>query len=757
MNMAQTQANPNQAGDAAAADVTVLLLDSPENEGVDFLQALQRMGMQFTSERVNDKDSLFAALKKRNWDILLVNDQVTDPGVTETLDYLRQIKKETGYLLLSSKAITIDFLTECYQQGIAAVVSGLHPDYSFEVFGRAAERSRRNFQLSQLNQEKFELAKHRDQLMSGTEEALAYLADGIHVYGNDAYMKMLGYTDPDDLIIMPFIDIVSTEMREKVKQLILDFQQAIRVNPDTEPMVMPELFVETVGEKEGIIDVTATFKPVTYDGEECIQVVFKDNSVRTEKEGGLGEGLGYPLFMSHLGNYIAEARETSALVGQVVHVRGNGFEHYIAGKGFGSLNGKMKALSSELKAGLGDDDFMIRFTENSFLILIKGDDAEDQQKIAAQKELLGKFEAALNKEIGLKDQEPLVTFTHDVTPVDASSESAEQLIKSFLMGAEPATDAEEIAAAPPADKVPEAAPASEPPASKPEAEQAAAEPAPADPEPAAAPETEPEPEAVAAPAADEPASQFNQSAINTAMNSGGLSIYYEPLISVTDIETEFYDLALYMNDGKDKLTREAVGSVMAQSPLAGKLDLWGLQQAVKVIVGLYSMGEEYRVVLPMHARSLVEKRLPDSVNKEISVMHEGMVVLDFDMRDITTDTVAHCNQLDSLREAGVWICVSGVDDFNVLQDILQHAKINLVRLKTDFVRKAVANEELMKKLGQAVDKLHGHRIRVFAGDIDNSDLLSACCKMKMDLVKGEYIQKTPLELTADALSQDVGL
>jgi len=54
----------------------------------------------------------------------------------------------------------------------------------------------------------------------------------------------------------------------------------------------------------------------------------------------------------------------------------------------------------------------------------------------------------------------------------------------------------------------------------------------------------------------------------------------------------------------------------------------------------------------------------------------------------------------------------------------------------------------MKKLGHAVDKLPGHRIRVFTGDIDSSDLLSACCKMKMDLVKGEYIQNTPLELTA---------
>jgi len=750
MKMAQPQANQPDAGDTADANVSVLLLDSPENEGVDFLQSLQRMGMKFTSERVNDKDSLFAALKKTHWDILLVNDQVKDPGVEETLKYLEQIKQETGYLLLSSVEITIDFLTGAYKQGISAVVSSLHPDYSFEVFARAAERSRRNFQLSQLNQEKFELAKHRDQLMSGTEEALAYLSDGIHVYGNDAYLKMLGYEDMDDLIIMPFIDIISTEMRDKVKQLIIDFQHSVRVNPDTEPMVMPELFVETVGEKEGIIDVTATFKPVTYDGEDCVQVVFKDNSARTEKEGGLGEGLGYPLLLSHLDNYIAEAKETNAMVGQVVHISGNGFEHYIAGKGFGSLNGKMKALSSELKNGLDSDDFMIRFTENSFLILIKGDEAEDKKKIEYQAQLLGKFEAALNKEIGLKDQEPLVTFSHDVSAVDASSESAEALIKTFLMGSEPKTDAEEIAVGP------EPAPAAESPKEEAPAAQDApsptsvtGEPEAAAPEPAETPQAqdvEPEPEPI-----------FSQAQINGALGSNDLRIFYEALISVADIETEFYDLAVYMNDGKDKITRDGVGSALSQSPLAGKLDMWSLQSAVKVILDLYNQGEEYRIVLPLNGRSLSEKRFADSVKKEISTMHEGMIVFDFDIRDIKTDVKASTDQMDKLSETGVWLCVSNVQDIDDLEEILQQAKVKLVKLNSSFVRKAMSDDSMMKQLSECVDRLHEHKIRVFAGDVDSSELLSACCKVKLDLVKGEYIQKAPLELAAESLSQEMAL
>ncbi len=288
MSMAKSEASQKESASAADAGMTILLLDSPGNEGVDFLQNMQRMGMKFISERVNNKDSLFNALKKSHWDILLVNDKVTAPSVEETLNYLTQIKNETVYLLLSSVEISIDLLTAHYKKGISAVVSSLNLDYSLEVFVRAAERSRRYVQHSQLNEKKFDLVKHRDQLKSGTVEAVAYLSDGIHVFGNDAYLKILGYTDMDHLITMPFIDIVSIEMREKVNKMILDFQHAVEVMPDTEPMSIPQLNVEAAGEKKGIIDVTAIFNSASFNGKDCIQVLFKDNLIEEECDKILG-------------------------------------------------------------------------------------------------------------------------------------------------------------------------------------------------------------------------------------------------------------------------------------------------------------------------------------------------------------------------------------------------------------------------------------------------------------------------------------
>jgi len=184
--------NNNSTAPTPDINIRVLLLDTPENEGVDFIQSIRKQGLHVDSERVCSGSDLFDMLRKHDSDLLLVNDHIESPSQGEILEFLQGIDSDTGLVLLTSEMITVDVLTNAYHLGIADVVSGLNPDYSCEVFGRAAEKSRRNFQLSQLNQDKFELTRHRDQLMSGTEEALAYLQDGLHMYANDAYLSLLG-------------------------------------------------------------------------------------------------------------------------------------------------------------------------------------------------------------------------------------------------------------------------------------------------------------------------------------------------------------------------------------------------------------------------------------------------------------------------------------------------------------------------------------------------------------------------------------
>jgi EAL domain-containing protein (putative c-di-GMP-specific phosphodiesterase class I)/PAS domain-containing protein len=727
MTPSAAQQNSEQR-DEANAGVSVLLLDTPENLGIDFLQMLQRQELKLAFERVNDKEGLHAALRNGNWDILLVCDQVNVPGQDETLAFLKQLNCETGYVLLSKAELSIEALTRAYRKGMGAVVSAHNPEYSLEVFTREAERCRRNLQLSLLHQEKFDLKRACMQLMSGTQEALAYLHDGIHVFGNEAYLKLLGYDNVDDLLVLPFIDLVSTEMREKTKQRLLDFQHRARMQPDTKELEIPELFVNAIGEREGILQVAATFKPVVYEGENCVQVVFKFSTGEdTREESGVAEGLGYPLFITHLDNLIAHARAAGRPLGQVLHIRASGCEHYIAGKGFGSLNGKLKALASELKAALGSDDLLIRFTETSFLALHKAG-AGSAQLHETLATLLGKFEKALNREIGSAQAAGLITFAFDAVPVDAQSPPAEQVVRGFLQPTQ--------LQAPQAVK-----PAVEPVRAEAPAVVKAAEP------------VKPPPllTEVVKSAPEKPALDLPR--LNTAFAANQLKLLYETVISVSDIETEFHDICvgLPQGEGSEILSRAALGT----SELAGKLDLWTLHNALAVIADLYNQGQEYPVLISLSARSLTNKRLVETIRNELKSygLPAEMLVLDFALADINSDVAAAAVQLEKLKADGISLCISEVHDISELKEILKLVRVERIRLQRAFVEAAAQGERAFSVLKQSVEKLHALKMKVFAGDVASNSELSLCCKAGIDLVKGKCIQKGPQALDADSMAE----
>jgi EAL domain-containing protein (putative c-di-GMP-specific phosphodiesterase class I) len=713
---------------AASASVSVLLLDTPENLGIDFLQMLQRQELQLVFERVNDREDLYTALATANWDILLVCDQVNVPGQDETLAYMKQIDCETGYILLSKAALSIEALTRAYRKGIAAVVSARNPEFSLQVFAREAERCRRNLQLNLLHQEKFDLKRHCMQLMSGTQEALAYLQDGIHVFGNEAYLKLLGYRQMDDLLVLPFIDLVSTEMREKTKQRLLDFQHRARMQPDTKELEIPELFVNAIGEREGILQVAATFKPVMYEGESCVQVVFKFGGAEaTQEESGVAEGLGYPLFVTHLDALIAQARAAGKPLGQVVHVRGLGFDHYIASKGFGSLNGKLKALASELKASLGKDDLLIRFTETSFLALDKHGRADFAATLTT---LLGKFEKALNRELGSAQMEQLITFAFDAIPVDAQSPPAEQIVRGFLR---PVARAHEAAR----DErlVMQLEPVKQPEPSK-----------------------QPEPPVLSDLVKKAPAQPtIDLQALSAALTGNQLKQMYETVNTVADIETEFHDVGLYLPSaqGLERIVPTALGSGEAVATLAAKLDQWTLHHTLAVIGDLYSQGQEYPVLVPLSGRALGNKRLVETIRAELQAfgLPAEMLVLDFAIDDLNADVAAAAAQLAKLKDDGISLCISEVHDIGALKDILKQVRVERIRLQRGFVEAASRDERGFNLLRQSVEKLHALKMKVFAGDVAGNSELALCCKAGIDLVKGKCIQKTPRELDADSMAE----
>ena len=80
--------------------IRVLLLDTPENEGVDFLQKLSQQSVELVSQRLGSHQALSDALEKDSWYILQLNDRLASLTTEEILDVFRQTRSETGLVVL---------------------------------------------------------------------------------------------------------------------------------------------------------------------------------------------------------------------------------------------------------------------------------------------------------------------------------------------------------------------------------------------------------------------------------------------------------------------------------------------------------------------------------------------------------------------------------------------------------------------------------------------------------------------------------
>jgi len=115
--------------------IRVLLLDTPENEGVDFLQKLSQQSVELVSQRLGSHQALSDALEKDSWYILQLNDRLASLTTEEILDVLRQTRSETGLVVLSSGDVNVDNLTKAYQHGVSELVT---PAFLPGVFKRVA-------------------------------------------------------------------------------------------------------------------------------------------------------------------------------------------------------------------------------------------------------------------------------------------------------------------------------------------------------------------------------------------------------------------------------------------------------------------------------------------------------------------------------------------------------------------------------------------------------------------------------------------
>ena len=160
--------------------------------------------------------------------------------------------------------------TDVLELGAADVVADSDPRHLVLVVKRELEHVCQYVRLHQTRRALEEAEQRCQLLLQGSKAAIAYVHEGMHIYANEVYLKLFGFSDADDLLGLPLIDLLDAGSTDTLKAAMKKFRQ------DEQETEFSFAGASTEGDA---VSGSMTLASAEYEGEHCLQI-----TVRTAEE-----------------------------------------------------------------------------------------------------------------------------------------------------------------------------------------------------------------------------------------------------------------------------------------------------------------------------------------------------------------------------------------------------------------------------------------------------------------------------------------
>ena len=287
------------------------------------------------------------------------------------------------------------------EAGLRALVLKHNPAHLLATLRRewADLEARRG--LRRLEAQVRETERRCDSLIASSRDPIAYIHEGMHIRANDAYLEMFGFESFDEVEGMSLLDLVGPQHIEGFKQLLKSLSRG-----EAPP---PEYLMEARRIDGSTFPARLEFATATWEGEACVQVVFRrreelDPELAREVEElrqrdpatGL---LNRPTFMRMLEDAVAAVGRDGGQYGFLL-LEPDHYARLLPDIGLDAADVLAAALAERVRSAVDAQARVARFGEHSFAVLLEGNHARtrataDALREALSSEVLGVGERSL--------------------------------------------------------------------------------------------------------------------------------------------------------------------------------------------------------------------------------------------------------------------------------------------------------------------------------------------------------------------------
>lgn len=680
-------------------NLRLLILDDSPNEAENYAVIFRNAGYATRLHRITSAEDAETVLAQ-NWDLIIAAPQSENYDPVELLTFIKAKKIDIPYIqLLNPESLEDDQFTISYlKKGAQDVLSiDVEADHLLLIVQRELSNLFKRRLLVRSEKNLAESERRCNLLLDSSMDAIAYIYDGMHIYLNQAYIDMFGYEDKADMEGLPIIDLVSADNPSDLKDLF-------------KHRVESSLACRGVRADGSKFPILITTYPASYDGEECMQVIIREETSSVNSE-ALEEKIREMSSLDALTGLYSRAHLSTLLDNTMEQVKATNIKAtllYIYIDNFDSLNTQIGIAGSDsllasvaqlLKGHFCHEESLARLSDDAFVVLVPN--ATSSDLMDSVKQLQEKITKVI---FDVNDFSIQITVSVGIADFDKTAASPQEIIDRAHRCIEASTASNVIKVYDPAEELAKAA------------------------------------------------SQGDLLAtLQQTLQQESLKLLYQPIVSLRGKSFEFYEVRLRMLDAQGKeLPLTELLNVASSSGMAEQIDRWVIVNSLKEVAKMHAAGHNQRVFAQIGSETLKNESLLYWIKKLFAAtkLPPECLLVEFTESDAATYLKQAQNLINGLNEINCQTVISdfGKDENSLLT--LNHLPANYVKLAPSLVQ-ALRKPEGVEALTDMLNQLRESKRKSIVPFVETASILSILWQAGADYIQGYYLQRPMPNMSYD--------
>ncbi len=716
----------------ADAPIKLLIIDPSRDDSEARISTLRNAGLAVHTKRVDSAHELIDELGKVEFDIALYACNDGNISLSDAYKICANAKQDLPFIVLHQDGIAKEADVTA-NQGIRDIIPKNDLQRLQRVVKRELNDLRIRQQLSGLQRQLRESEQRCASLIENSQNAIAYIHDGMHIGANAAYLGMFGNLDVEDIEGLPIMDMVAPIDHKKFKSFLRKLPTKSGIS---------ELDVKCQSSSGVLFDARMEFSNASIDDEPCTQIIIRDQSRKKELEEKI-ELLSLQDAQTSLHNRSFFSNKLDQAIEHFNEPGGGSCLLYVSIDQFRAIRNHtgiaagdvlLKVVAGILAKAVNENDILARFCDHSFTILSPCSENCEAEELARRicealdKQFTAPHDYGFNPtcSIGIAYSEGKTTsqdfidhayFACEIARANGGNQFSIYDANAALPGYEDNAPLDRLQK----DSVEPVQEESE------EAEET------------------------------EEITVNVEGLIKKSLQNNRMRLLYQSVVSLQGDSRENYAVMARLIDDNDKEIKGA--NIFGEAEVSGLMadvDRWVIKRAIKEITKQRKEGRKVNFFITISNASLIDSSTLLMICDSLREEQAKGAWLTFQIRE--TDLRAHTQEAKALimglKKIKCQIAVTHFGLASKSESILKRLPIDFVKLDASFVENLATKQEKQDELTKINASIQDHGIKTIATAVEDANSLAVLWTVGVNYIQGYFLQEPSATIAFDFSSTE---